>query len=50
MAYDPDHDLSMIVLMPTVDMTTEAIFYTSFMGMYDAAWKAREVLGYPGKP
>lgn len=50
MAYDPDNDLSMIVLVPTVDMTTEANFYTSFLGMYDAAWKAREVLGYPGKP
>ncbi len=50
MAYDPDHDLSMIVLVPTVDMTTEVNFYTSFMGMYDAAWKAREILGFPGKP
>ncbi|MCK4817600.1 beta-lactamase family protein [bacterium] len=50
MAYDPDHDLSMIVLLPTVDMTSEDKFIANFMSMYDAAWKARELLGYPGKP
>ncbi len=50
MAYDPDHDVSIIVSLPTVDMSSEQIFYASFMGMYDAAWKAREMLGYPGKP
>ena len=50
MVYDPDHDLSIIAMLPTVVMTSEQAFYTSFMAMYDAAWKAREILGYPGKP
>lgn len=50
MLYDPDYDVSIIACIPSVDMTSEAGFYASFLGMYDAAWKAREVLGYPGKP
>ncbi len=50
MVYDPDHDVSIIASLPTVDMSSEQNFYTSFMTMYDAAWKAREILGYPGKP
>jgi D-alanyl-D-alanine carboxypeptidase len=50
MAYAPDHDLSIIVLVPTVFMNSDEAFHASFMAMYDAAWKAREILGYPGKP
>jgi len=50
MCYDPDYDVSMIAMVPMVDMSSEDNFFTSFLGMYDAAWKAREVLGFPGKP
>jgi len=50
MVYDPDYDVSLIALLPMVDMSSEDNFYTSFLGMYDAAWKAREVLGFPGNP
>jgi D-alanyl-D-alanine carboxypeptidase len=50
MVYDPDHDVSTIVCVPSVDQRTYDDFYASFLGMYDAAWKAHEMLGYPGKP
>lgn len=50
MAYDPDVDVSMIVLIPMVDQTTYDNFETSFMAMYEAAWAARAALGYPGNP
>ena len=50
MVYDPDYDVSLIALLPMVDMSSEDNFFTSFLGMYEAAWKAREVLGFPGVP
>ncbi|MDO9578060.1 MAG: serine hydrolase domain-containing protein [Candidatus Cloacimonadales bacterium] len=50
MVYDPDYDVSLIALLPMVDQTTYDNFVTSFYGMYEASWKAREVLGYPGTP
>jgi len=48
MVYDPDYDVSLIALMPMVEQTSYDNFLASFKGMYDAARKAREVLGYPG--
>jgi len=50
MVYDPDYDVSLIALLPMVDQVTSSNFETSFYGMYEAAWKARDVLGFPGKP
>jgi D-alanyl-D-alanine carboxypeptidase len=50
MFYDPDYDISTIALIPMVDFTSYDNFFANFNAMYDAAWKAREVLGFPGKP
>jgi len=50
MLYDPDYDVSIIALVPMIDFTSYDNFFASFNGMYDAAWKAREVLGFPGAP
>jgi len=50
MAYDPEHDVSIIVLMNVMDYINHEDYITNFKGMYSAAWKAREILGYPGNP
>lgn len=50
MVYDPATDVSVIAMMNTVDNRSEEGFLASFMAMYEAGWKAREMLGYPGKP
>jgi D-alanyl-D-alanine carboxypeptidase len=51
MAYDPDHDVSVAVYLPLWDLTRdEESFLDCYYSMYDAAYAAREVLGYPGHP
>lgn len=50
MLYDPDYDVSLIALLPMVDQESYDNFLASFMAMYTGAWRAREVLGYPGEP
>lgn len=50
MVYDPEYDVSLIAMMPMVDQKSYDNFVTSFLGLYTAVWKTREVLGYPGEP
>lgn len=51
MAYDPDYDVSVVVMIPLYDFRKgNASFMTCFNSLSDAAYAAREVLGYPGKP
>jgi len=51
MVYDPEHDVSVIVMLPTWDLTDGYESFTKcFSAMYDAGWAARSFLGYPGKP
>ena len=51
MAYDPINDVSIVVYLPLWDFTKGMdSFKECFMGMYDAAYAAREALGLPGKP
>ncbi len=51
MGYDPAVDVSVVVLLPLWDFTSE---WDSFMKCFDAmkcaGWAAREALGYPGRP
>jgi len=50
-AYDPDNDVSVvskILLWDLRDGLTS--FLNCFNSIYDAAYPAREALGYPGKP
>jgi D-alanyl-D-alanine carboxypeptidase len=50
MVYDPVYDVSMIVMMNAVDFQSEEGFFSTFITMYKAGWKARELLGFPGSP
>lgn len=51
MVYDPTHDVSVIVMLPTWDLTDGEVSFTKcFLALYDAGWAARSFLGYPGKP
>ncbi|HLL44671.1 MAG TPA: serine hydrolase domain-containing protein [Segetibacter sp.] len=51
MAYDPNYDVSVIVMIPLYDeRNLPASFMTCFNSLSEAAYAAREVLGYPGKP
>jgi D-alanyl-D-alanine carboxypeptidase len=51
MAYDPKYDVSVIVMIPLYDFREdEKSFMTCFNALQNAAYAAREVLGYPGKP
>jgi len=50
MAYDPVHDVSIVVMMNSVNYINHDDYITNFKGMYKAAWKAREMMGYPGDP
>jgi len=51
MAYDPDDDVSIAVSLPLWDLTEGMdSFLKCFSAMYDAAYAARQELGYPGKP
>lgn len=50
MVYDPDTDISVIVLLPYWDLRegTESL-KKCIMGIENAGWAAREALGYPGR-
>lgn len=50
MAYDPDYDVSVVVLLTLIDSSSEAAFINCFTTLTDAAYAARSALGYPGKP
>lgn len=51
MLYDPETDVSVIVMMPFWDLRNgKASFTRPFQAITDAGWTARSVLGYPGKP
>lgn len=51
MAYDPDLDVSVAVYLPLWDLTRDVeSFLDCYWAMYDAAYAAREALGYPGHP
>ncbi len=51
MHYDPDHDVSVVVMIPLYDFRNgRASFDICFNALTDAAYAAREILGYPGKP
>ena len=51
MTYDPDYDVSVVVMIPMWDYRKQSSsFYTYYNSLGEAAYAAREVLGYPGKP
>jgi len=51
MMYDPKQDVSVIAYLTFVDLTTEKNFIVEMKeGLYQSVWRAREVLGYPGRP
>jgi len=51
MAYDPQTDLSVIVMMPCWDMSNGLTSFQECMKiLQETGWAARQVLGYPGKP
>ncbi|MEO5893536.1 MAG: serine hydrolase domain-containing protein [Ferruginibacter sp.] len=50
MSYDPDHDVSVIVMIPLYDLRSTNSFFKCFNSLSDAAYAARTVLGFPGKP
>ncbi|HKG69995.1 MAG TPA: hypothetical protein VKA92_14070, partial [Segetibacter sp.] len=51
MSYDPDYDVSVVVMIPLYDnRKLPASFTTCINSLSEAAYAAREVLGYPGKP
>jgi D-alanyl-D-alanine carboxypeptidase len=51
MHYDPDHDVSVLVMIPLYDFRNgKSSFNTCYNALKDAAYAAREVLGYPGNP
>lgn len=50
MSYDPDHDVSVVVMIPLYDFRTDNSFTNCINALSDAAYAAREILGYPGKP
>ncbi len=51
MAYDPQTDVSVIVLLPMWDESQGMdSFYQSYNTLFCTGWAARELLGYPGRP
>ena len=50
MAYDPETDVSLVVTFPLWDLRSDEHFGMCFNTLYNAAYAAREALGYPGKP
>lgn len=50
MAYDPDHDVSVVVMVPLADFRSLKLLLTCSNAMVEAAYAARVALGYPGKP
>lgn len=51
MVYDPEKDVSLIVMIPLWDLRNGfTSFVKCFQGLYDAAYATRQALGYPGRP
>ena len=51
MAYDPETDVSLVVMLPLWDLRNDMqSFGICFNAIYDAGYAARSALGYPGKP
>ena len=50
MSYDPDYDVSVVVMIPLYDLRTDNSFNACANSLSNAAYAAREILGYPGKP
>ena len=50
MAYDPENDVSLIAMINLYDFRTENSFGICFNSLQEAAYAARKILGYPGKP
>ena len=52
MRYNPDTDVSVVVLMPMIDGSNGMTTLTTCIqeGIYSAAWETLSVLGYPGRP
>jgi D-alanyl-D-alanine carboxypeptidase len=50
--YNPDTDVSIVVLMPMIDGSNGMTSLTTCImeGIYGAAWVTLEALGYPGRP
>ena len=50
--YNPDTDVSIVVLMPMIDGTDGKISLNTCImeGIYSAAWETLSTLGYPGRP
>jgi len=51
MSYDPDNDVSVLVMIPLYDFRNgNTSFLICYNSLAEAAYEAREALGYPGKP
>jgi len=51
MSYDPDHDVSVLVMIPLYDLRNGSnSFVQCLFSLRDAGYAAREALGFPGKP
>jgi D-alanyl-D-alanine carboxypeptidase len=51
MVYDPETDVSVIVMMPYWDMSNGLSSFQECMKiLQETGWAARQALGYPGKP
>lgn len=51
MAYDPDHDVSVVSMIPLFDLRNGNVsFLKCYNSIIDAAYAAREALDFPGKP
>lgn len=51
MSYDPDYDVSVLVMIPLYDLCNGAIsFRHCLSALQDAGYAARVALGYPEKP
>lgn len=51
MLYNPDTDVSVIIMLPFIDFSGGAeTFLPNFMALTDAGFAVMEVLGYPGHP
>jgi D-alanyl-D-alanine carboxypeptidase len=52
MRYNPDTDVSVVVLMPVLDESNGMTTVTTSIlnGIFSAAWETMTILGYPGRP
>ena len=51
MSYDPDNDVSVIAMIPLYDYRNGSTsFFVCFNSLQSAAYAARKILGYPGRP